>query len=249
MTDVVAEFSQLATDHLAGVLREAREALDAAAHAVVQAQAAGRLVHVTGAGHSLAGVVETFYRAGGLAGVRPLWHPDLLPLNGAQRSTEAERRTGLAAEVLSGVELGVGDVVVIFSNSGVNAYPIEIAQAARDAGATVMAVTSVTASRQAPLRAGDRLFEISDIVIDTAVSPGDVSWPVGRPRTAPLSSMVNAAVWDAILVLVQQIDPTVTVWESANVADASASNDAAMERFASRVPELLRGSHSDDDSS
>src|SRR3981081_1376599 len=94
-------------------------------------------VLTAGAGHSLAAVAETFYRAGGLACVRPLYHPDLLPMHGAVSSTKAERRHGLAAEVLGPDPLGAKDVLVVFSTSGVNPYPVELAglvRAARRAG-------------------------------------------------------------------------------------------------------------------
>lgn len=238
---MLAQFSGLVTAHLGRVLVEGAADLRAAAEVVAQAGREGRLVYTTGAGHSLAGVVETFYRAGGLAHVRPLWHPDLLPLRGALRSTAAERTAGLATAVLGPARLGPGDVLVVFSNSGVNHYPVEAVRIAGEAGATVVAVTSRAASARAPARAGERLYEISDVVVDTQVPAGDASWPPDAPRTAPLSSIVNAAVWDAILVLVHEIDPDVPVWQSANIAEPTTSNEELAARFADRVPELGAG--------
>lgn len=238
---MLAEFSGLVTAHLGRVLVEGAADLRAAAEVMARAGREGRLVYTTGAGHSLAGVVETFYRAGGLAHVRPLWHPELLPLCGALRSTTAERTAGLAAAVLGPARLGPGDVLVVFSNSGVNHYPVEAARTAGETGATVVAVTSRAASTRAPARAGERLYEISDVVVDTQVPAGDTSWPPDVPRTAPLSSIVNAAVWDAILVLVHEIDPDVPVWQSANIAEPTTSNEELAARFADRVPELGAG--------
>lgn len=238
---MLAEFSGLVTAHLGRVLVEGAADLRAAAEVMARAGREGRLVYTTGAGHSLAGVVETFYRAGGLAHVRPLWHPDLLPLRGALRSTAAERTAGLATAVLGPARLGPGDVLVVFSNSGVNHYPVEAARTAGETGATVVAVTSRAASTRAPARAGERLYEISDVVVDTQVPAGDTSWPPDVPRTAPLSSIVNAAVWDAILVLVHEIDPDVPVWQSANIAEPTTSNEELAARFADRVPELGAG--------
>lgn len=241
MSDVVARLTGLVTAHLSRVLTDAAPDLRAAADAVARAGREGHLVHATGAGHSLAGVVETFYRAGGLVHVRPLWHADLLPLNGALRSTTVERTRGLAEEVVGGAGLVPGDVLVVFSSSGVNHFPVEAAEIARRAGATAVAVTSRTASAQAPARAGRRLHEVADVVIDTQVPPGDVTWPPEEPRTAPLSSIVNAAVWDAVLVLVHEQSPELPLWQSANIAAPTVSNADLADRFAGRVPELTRG--------
>ena len=60
-----------------------------AARAIAATSAAGGLVRPTGAGHSLAAVLETFFRAGGLAFVRPIWHPRVLPFYGARTATAA----------------------------------------------------------------------------------------------------------------------------------------------------------------
>src|ERR1044072_1480835 len=53
------------------------------------------LIYVAGTGHSIGSVLETFYRAGGLACVQPLYHPSLLPLHGGQESTLCEHLPGL----------------------------------------------------------------------------------------------------------------------------------------------------------
>ena len=235
------QFAEVTADLARQVLLENAAALQAAADVVVAARRAGRIVYSAGAGHSLAGVVETFFRAGGLPFVRPLWHPDLFPLRGAERSTRAERTPGLGAAVVADAGVGAGDVVVVFSTSGINHYPVEVARTARDRGATVVAVTSVQASSSAPLRAGARLFELADVVVDTFVPPGDASWPADAPRTAPLSSLANAVVWDAVLVLAYEADPDLPLWESANIAAASATNAELAERYAAGVPEIREG--------
>ncbi|WP_164737374.1 sugar isomerase domain-containing protein [Georgenia sp. SYP-B2076] len=213
--------------------------LRATAQLVVTTWKDDRLVYSAGAGHSIAGVIETFFRAGGLAHVRPLWHPDLLPLHGAARSTAAERTEGLGPSVVGASPIRRGDALVIFSSSGINFYPVEVARHARERGAAVVAVTSVRASRAAPARAGVRLEEIADVVIDTEVPPGDASWPPGAPETAPLSSVSNTVLWDAVLVLARQLEPGLGLWRSANTAGGDAGNAALLRRFSALVPEIM----------
>lgn len=213
-------------------------ALARAADAVLATLRADGLVRTAGAGHSLAAVMESFYRAGGLAHVRPLWHPSLLPLASAAGSTRAEREPGLGARVAEEAELESRDCVIVFSNSGINHYPVEIARAARERGASLIAVTSVEASSASEPRAGARLLELADVVLDTLVPPGDVSEPAAHPVTVPLSSLATNALWSALLARIVEAEPEVPLWRSANVAGNDTANAAVIERLASRIPEL-----------
>ncbi|RMI12526.1 sugar isomerase domain-containing protein [Cellulomonas triticagri] len=214
------------------------DAIDRAAEAVVRTARAGGLVRPTGAGHSLAAVLETFFRAGGLAGVRPIWHPRVLPFSGARSATTAEREPGLGAATAAEAAIEARDTVVVFSNSGVNPFPVEVAQAAVAVGATVVAVTSRAAGAAAPPRAGQRLVDVADVVIDTAVPAGDATWPPEAPVTAPVSSLATTTVWTLLLRRVHDLAPDAPRWRSANVAGNDDVNAALVARFAAQVPEL-----------
>ncbi|MGW3470277.1 sugar isomerase domain-containing protein [Saccharopolyspora sp. NPDC000995] len=230
-------------EHLRKIGAYNAEALRAAADRLIAAIQADGLVFTAGAGHSLAGVMESFYRAGGLAPVRPLYHPDLLPLHGAVASTKTERRSGLAAEVLTGAGFRGGtDALVVFSNSGVNPYPVELAKLARAAGSTVVAITSPAASTEAPKRAGTTLAEAAGIVLDTLVPGGDASYPATAPVTAPLSSMANAFLWNMMLVQMHDLAAAagvdLPVWRSSNTIGGDEANAANLAHYGERVPGL-----------
>jgi uncharacterized phosphosugar-binding protein len=203
---------------------------------------ADALVFTAGAGHSLAAVAETFYRAGGLACVHPLYHPELLPLHGAQHSTTTERRTGLAEEVFAERAPGPDDVLVVFSTSGVNPYPVELAAGARARGAAVIGVSSRASVAAAPKRAPTTLIDESTVVLDSGVRPGDSSYPAGAPRTAPLSTVINAFLWNLVLSGVVDrgeadgID--VPLWRSSNVEGGDEANAALLAKYTPRVPAL-----------
>ncbi|WP_347755712.1 sugar isomerase domain-containing protein [Agrococcus sp. ProA11] len=214
------------------------EPLERAAHAVLATLRADGLVRTAGAGHSLAAVMESFYRAGGLAQVRPLWHPSLLPLGDAAGSTRGERQPGLGLDVVARAGVEARDTVVVFSSSGINHFPVEVAHAAASAGATVIAVTSVGASRAAEPRAGARLFELASIVLDTRAPVGDVSRPSADPITAPVSSLATNALWSALLERVVLLEPDAPLWRSANVAGNDDANAALIARLSARIPEL-----------
>lgn len=170
--------------------------------------------------------------------VRPLFQPELLPLNGALKATAAERRAGMGAAVIKAAAPGARDVVMIFSNSGRNPYPVEIAEGARASGATVVAFTSVAVSRDSEPRGSQRLFEVADIVLDTCTPPGDVSRPVQHPVTSPMSTLACCAVWTEILAMMAKIEPSVPLWRSANRDGNDQFNARLVDQLRTRIPEL-----------
>ena len=235
-------YDQAVRAHLAKVAQQNEAAVDEVAALLLACVRADGTVLTAGAGHSLAAVAETFYRAGGLACVRPLYHPDLLPLHGAVSSTKTERRSGLAAEVLGPDPLGERDVLVVFSTSGVNPYPVELAGLVRAAGRAVVAVTSGPASAVAPRRSDSTLAENATVVLDTLVPPGDATYPADAPVVAPISTVANAFLWN--LVLVRLIDlgaeqgVSLPLWRSSNVPGGDAANADLLAKYTPRIPTL-----------
>jgi uncharacterized phosphosugar-binding protein len=228
--------------HLQRVADHNADAVAGVADALLACVRADGMVLTAGAGHSLVAVAETFYRAGGLACVRPLYHPELLPMHGAISSTKAERRSGLAAEVLGPDKLGEHDVLVVFSTSGVNPYPVELAGLVRAARRTVVAVTSGPAGAMAPRRADSTLAEQATIVLDTLVPPGDSTYPADAPVAAPISTVVNAFLWNLVLVglidAAAKADVPLPLWRSSNVAGGDEANSGLMAKYTPRVPAL-----------
>ncbi len=223
--------------HLERVERHNAEALDRACGPLLDAVRGGGLIYLGGSGHSLAVVLEGFFRAGGLACVYPLYRPEISPLHGAWPATEAERRPGLAARVLDAAGPRPGDVVVIFSNSGANPYPVELAAAAKARGLPVIAVVSGPSMAIAPARAGRKLGEVADLVLDTLAPPGDVSYPQDAPRTAALSSLSCVYLWNLLLARLAE-RAELPLWVSANTPGGDERNAALLDHYSKRVPVL-----------
>ncbi|MBM7775219.1 putative phosphosugar-binding protein [Actinokineospora baliensis] len=228
--------------HLARVGAHNADALDDVSDLVLACVRADGLVLTAGAGHSLAAVAETFFRAGGLANVRPLFTEDLQVFGGARRATAAERRPGLARSVFSLVTRSGHEVLFLFSNSGINHYPVELALTALEAGVPVVAVTSPAASADTPPRAGTKLSLNATIILDTLTGPGDVSYPADSPVTASLSTLSNAYLWNQVLARVfdkaTAAGVQLPLWRSSNVEGGDAANAGLLERYGERVPQL-----------
>lgn len=179
-------------------------AIRVAAGLVADALAGGKRFWVFGTGHSHALAEEVYGRAGGLADVRAILEPGLMLHEGLQKSSLLERLPGLASVLLEINQLESGDVVLIASNSGRNAVPVEFALGARERGAQVIALTSMAHSTATTSRApgGQRLFETADVVIDNCGVPGDALIEVaGSPeRTGATSTMIGAMLLQALTV-------------------------------------------------
>ena len=246
MGEILRRYRDQVVDILDRTVASQTNAFDAARDAVATALAADRLVYVAGSGHSHLIAEEAFYRAGGIAAAQPILDPDLMLHVSASRSTQFERETGRAERVLADYDVVRGDVVFVVSNSGRNAYPIEMALAAKARGATTIALTSLQHTMNVTSRhpSGKRLFEVSDIVLDNGAGYGDASLPVGHHGLCmgPTSTIVGVFVINAVLA--EAVDHladrgvSVDVYQSANVQGAEAAADSMIRRWQSRIKGL-----------
>ena len=187
-----------------------RGAIEQAGEAVARALGDGHRLWAFGTGHSHLLAEELYSRAGGLDGVEAVLEPSLMLHEGPLKSSVLEQQAGLAAALLSVRDLGRGDAVIIASNSGRNAVPVEFAEQASSRGATVIGVTSLAHSRSVASRApsGRRLFEVADIVVDNCGVPGDAAIEVpgclervGATSTVTGALIVQAIVCEAVALL------------------------------------------------
>lgn len=196
----------------------------------------GGLVHVFGSGHSHMLAEEVFFRAGGLAGIEPVLESSLMLHESALKSTRMERLPGYAAVIADDREIRQGDVLIVISNSGRNALPVELAEIARSRGIPVIAITSFEHSSRVQSRApsGRRLFEVADVVIDNYAPYGDacvsidgVRYPVGALSTVTGAALINAIVVGAVELLARSGHPP-AVLASANMQNGE--EDSGIER-------------------
>lgn len=216
--------------------------LDAARDAVATALAADRLIYVAGSGHSHLLAEEVFYRAGGIAAAQAILDPELMLHLGAERSTQLERQEGRAERILAEYPVGPGDVVFIASNSGRNAYPIEMALACKARGATTIAITSLRHAAEITSRhgSGKLLYQVADLVLDNGGEYGDAALAVGDDRyMGPTSTLAGVFILNAVLAeAVDQLARSgvhVDVYQSANMQGAEAAAEQMIRRWQTRI--------------
>lgn len=217
--------------------------LEEAAHAVFAVMRADGLLHVFGSGHSHALAEETFHRAGGLVPVNVIQESFLTPLTRPALSGRLERVSGLAALILDGHDVRAGEALLVISNSGINAVPVEMALEGKRRGLTVLALTSLRHSRSVPPRhpSGQRLFDVADIVLDTCGEPGDaaVAYPGLPGRVGPTSFLAGSFLINSLVCRVVELflenGLTPPVYVSANVPEGDEHNGPLEAKYRSRI--------------
>lgn len=232
--------------HTMELLRQAAETqlavVGQAAAACSEAVGKGGLIYIFGTGHSHMMAEEGHFRAGGLACVVPILASPVMLHEGALASTRYERLSGLAEIVLSRYPISPADVVIVFSNSGVNAMPVEAARYAKAKGARVVGVTSIAYSTAAA-NGRERLADIADFVFDTGAPAGDAVARIEENVLAgPVSTVLGAALLNALFVQVAtnlvERGQDAPVYVSANMPGAVERNESLTERYRARNPHL-----------
>lgn len=194
-----------------------------------------------GTGHSHMLAEESFYRAGGLANVVPILAEHFMLHNLPAVGSRLERTPGLANMILDRYGLTAGEMLFVFSNSGVNYLPVEMAICGRERGVFVVGVMSFAYARQAPLsELGLRLDQAVDLALDNGGLPGDALLEIEDLdwRVAPSSTIVSALLWNCLVAetaqRLQASGVTPPIYASFNVAGAAEHNQALLDKWRPR---------------
>ncbi|HEV2636944.1 MAG TPA: SIS domain-containing protein [Actinocrinis sp.] len=222
------------------------EPIARAADLVAACVAGGNVLQIFGTGHSEALAMELSGRAGGLIPSSKIALRDLILFGGEDPEVladpKAERDPALARRVWELAPVSPGDVVVIASQSGGNGATVEMATIARDAGHSVIAITSLAHSTAITSRhpSGLRLFEVADVVIDNAAPYGDGVLPLPDGGTVcAISSVGNTVIAQMLVAEVTRrlldTGAEAPIYLSANIAEGDAHNDVWEARYQGRI--------------
>lgn len=199
------------------------------------------IVHTLGTGHSQMIGMEMFGRASNIGNVNAIMDDLVLLANGARRSAEIEQVSGLAEILWRNYRFDKSDLILIISNSGRNAMPIEMAIKAKQEGLNVIAITSLEQSKKYQSRhsSGKKLYQLADLVIDNCVPSGDGVLKKSGKLYGPASSVlgiiiVNIISTEAIKInMARGVD--VPIFKSQNIDQTDNSNNLIYEKFESRI--------------
>ena len=217
--------------------KEEKELLNTVSRLVADTIRNDGLIFTFGCGHSHLPGLDAFYRAGGLANVSPMLDTDLMLHNGAAKSSRMEKMLGLAPEIFRRYTPSEKDMIFIFSASGKNRVPIEMAQEARKAK-----VKSVGVSSFSYIEKGGKLHENVDFAIDCKVPYGDACMNVGDSKMGGLSTYAACFILNTCLIngakLALQDGVRPPVYISGNVDGGREYNIALENLYLSKVKHL-----------
>ena len=148
--------------------------------------------------------------------------------------------------MLSAAGLQKGDTIIISSNSGINAVPVEAAGYAKQQGLTVVAVTSrkVSQTLQSRCENGKHLYEVADIVIDNHAPRGDgfFTIPGTEQITGGASTFSSLFIAQRIVLKIENLylaqGEMPPVLRSANLPGGDEYNSKVIAQYQSRIKAL-----------
>ena len=237
--ETAARFFDHAQRKLQQVLEHEMPNILSAAELVTESCKKGGKLYVFGAGHSHLIAEELYLRAGGLCLVHGILPPELMLHEMPNKSTYLERMEGYSQALVELHRVEARDSILVISNSGRNAVPVEMCLAAKAKGARVIALTSLQHASSCTSRhsSGKMMHEIADVTIDNHGEPGDAAFPIEGLDTCigPTSSITGITIAQALVC--QVVDNLVKagitppVFKSSNVDGGDEHNNRMFEKY------------------
>ena len=237
--ETAVRFFAHAQTKLQQVLEHELPNIEKAAELVTESCKRGGKFYVFGSGHSHMIAEELYLRAGGLALVHAILPPELMLHEMPNKSTYLERLEGYSQALVELYRVDEKDTVMVISNSGRNAVPVEMCLEAKKKGAAVIAMTSMQHSGSCTSRhkSGKKIYEIADVTIDNCAEPGDAAFPIAGLDSCigPTSSVTGIVIAQALVCQVVDnlvkagIEPP--VFKSSNVDGGDEHNNRMFETY------------------
>ncbi len=228
----------------ARVMREAyednRDALIQAGRAVAKSIENGGVLHLFGSGHSAMVALELIGRAGGLVPVTGVLDP-----TGGMAETLPGYGTRVLNAHASRFGMNAGEYIVVVSNSGRNASPVEVALEAKKRGVGVIAVTSLEVSKAGKPPAGltQRLYEAADFVLDNKGVHGDASVEYQEnQKVGPTSTLTGCLLLNLLMLEILEVlkekGIEAPLLKSQSIEGALEANEKLKTRYRPRLSRL-----------
>lgn len=238
-------YYELLMEQMQKVRRTQWAKMDQAARWLGESFANEGWLYAFGTGHSHALAEEIFYRAGNPARATPMLDSRLMLHHEAIQATYNEREEGYGVKLLQSYPIKKGDVLIVASNSGRNAVPVDVALEGRRIGMRVIAVTNFEQTRAWPSRhsGGKVLADAAELAIDNCGVNGDscleldgLPGKVGPTSTSTGALIVNAVIVQGIQYAVQAGRPP-EIYISSNT-NGDDHNDLLLQKYKSMIRHL-----------
>lgn len=203
--------------------------------------ARGEVIHTFGSGHSEIIAREIVGRAGGLVCITSINDPT---------AGFIENLVGYGTKLVERYdrqyELRAGEIVIVISNSGKNASPIEVALHAKKKGCIVVGLCSLAMSTTAKTvhPGGQNLHAICDYTLDNGGVPGDTIMQLTPEiATGPTSTFIGGSLLNWLMLSTMEWlkanNHDLPVLRSQNIPGAIDHNRAVGAKYKHRLSKQL----------
>ncbi|MBO0991962.1 SIS domain-containing protein [Bacillus sp. SD088] len=232
-----------------------KDNIQKAADRIADSIAKGGILHIFGSGHSHMIAEDVFHRAGGLICINAMLEESLMEIN-VGRTTQLERLNGYASILLNGYDLKAGEVIIIVSNSGMNAVPIEMAMECKARGLYIIVLTNMDHTSTADSRheSGKKLYELADLVLDNCGVYGDavLSYDQSGKKVGPTSTIGGLIIIQTLMIaIVEELikrNASPPVLLSANTEGGDKHNKQLIARYYDRIKYLAKPNQNSNES-
>ncbi|WP_203246758.1 sugar isomerase domain-containing protein [Sporosarcina beigongshangi] len=224
------------------VSNEEQPTIEKVAVEIAKRLARGGIIQLFGCGHSHLIAEESYFRAGGLVPVQPIFIESLMLHKGATKASAHEKDATFIQTFEDQLDFRQDDTVIVISTSGRNPVPIDVANKARQSGAYTVSIQSLyyeAAVQPSRHPSGKRLEDVVDDQLNTHVPLGDGLLTSGELLYAPASSiMANLLLHAAFnrvmeIMIADGLEPP--VFKSSNIDGSTAHNERMIERYSNRI--------------
>ena len=211
--------------------------IEEAAEIIFHSLSNNGFLYAFGTGHGHMPAEELFYRAGGLVRVKPILDSRFMLHDSASTSTLLERDESVAVEIMERYNPNNRDTIILASNSGRNAMPVELALLAKQSGVKTICITCLAQSKNVASRhkSGKKLYEICDVTIDNHGVSGDACVQIGDITVSPTSTVTGAAIVQSIVAEVVSISHNkgkiLEVFTSSNIDGGDEKNALNLKNY------------------
>ena len=201
------------------------------------------MIYIFGTGHSHMLAEEGHFRAGGFAPICPILNSSLMLHEDTIFSSVLERTEGVATNLIKKYNIESKDILVIFTNSGVNQAPLEASYIAKKLKCKTVGVSSESYSKIAKKsKYKKRLSEVVDYHFDNYGPPGDALIEIKKNlNVSPFSTIAGSFILNSIISEVAELaknEKPFPFYISGNMPNAEKHNNKLMKKYIKKNPHI-----------
>ena len=221
-----------------------KESIEATSKLMAECIKNNGIIYMFGCGHSGLIAQDCFYRAGGLANVQPILIPELMLHVSASNSSTLEKDESNARKIFDEYSPTKDDMLFVFSVSGINGVPVEVAKVGKDRGLKVICMGSSDYNDEKTRHSSKKRWsDYCDVFIDNCVPKGDSVLEIdSNSKAVPVSTaicsfLIQSCIYKTLLICKEK-GISVDYFGSGNLAENKKKNSELVLKYKERIKHL-----------